>query len=162
MFGGGLTKWNMTQPPATPKTFLITGILTVLPVWLCCMCHVVKISEELQLCFPLSAPHHMAGNSTASSIYTESECAGLNAYCSSSTQEHPPSHAHTTNLHEPNSAGNFPMLLTNSKRTEGFQEPWYRGVHYAQLCTGVQPRQSGIVESFHGCRVSERLYLVFY
>lgn len=55
-----------------------------------------------------------------------------------------------------------PCCWQTLKRTEGFQEPWYRRVHYAQLCTGVQPRQSGIVESFHACRVSERLYLVFY
>lgn len=111
--GGGLQSgiWHSHLPH--PKHF------TLQAYWLSCqydcMCRVVKISDELQLCFPLSVPHHMTGNNTASSIDAESECTGLNAYCSSSTHEHPPSQAHTTNLHEPNSAGMFPMLLTNSK-----------------------------------------------
>lgn len=42
-----------------------------------------------------------------------------------------------------------------------FQERWHRGFHSTRPSTAVPPPQTAIVETLDGCRVSERLYLVF-
>lgn len=129
---------------------------------------VMKILGEPQLHFPLSftlsVPHHVTDNTTASSIYTDSECSSHRSECLLFSQTHtntsPLSPPKKTILHELNSASRFPMLL-KPYCTQGFREPWYRRVHSAQLRPAVQPLQTAIVESLHGHWVSERLYLVF-